>query len=77
MVRPISLRDITQGKIDPGMLSTVRINYIGSVDELEHAVPSEVVTPSPGSVSTATFTSSSALLSIMLTDIPDPSSIDF
>ena len=54
MVRPISLRDITQGKIDPGMLSTVRINYIGSVDELEHAVPSEVVTPSPGSVSNET-----------------------
>lgn len=49
-IRPISLRDITKGKIDPGMLSTLRINYIGSVDELKYDVSSKVVTPAPDSV---------------------------
>ena len=44
-VRPISLRDMREGGIDPGMISTLRINYVGSVDELSSGGLSEVVTP--------------------------------
>ncbi len=44
-VRPISLRDIREGGIDSGMLSTLRINYVGSVDELSAGGLSEVATP--------------------------------
>ena len=44
-IRPISLRDIREGGIDSGMLSTLRINYVGSVDELSTGGLSEGATP--------------------------------
>lgn len=37
-VRPISLDDILEGGINPGMLSTVRISLVGSIDDAPETV---------------------------------------
>jgi len=34
-IRPISSEDITRGGIDPGMLSTIRINFVSSIGEIK------------------------------------------
>ena len=49
LVRPISLADMTAEKISPDMLSTVRINLVGSVSETAEKV--EVETPAPSTPS--------------------------
>jgi hypothetical protein len=33
-IRPISSKDLTRGGIDPGMLSTLRINFVSTIGEL-------------------------------------------
>lgn len=37
MIRPISSEDISRGGIDPGMLSTVRFNFVNTIGELNPA----------------------------------------
>jgi predicted flap endonuclease-1-like 5' DNA nuclease len=39
MIRPISSEDISRGGIDPGMLSTVRVNFVNTIGELSAPPP--------------------------------------
>jgi hypothetical protein len=43
-IRPISSQDMAKGKIDPGMLSTLRINYVSSVTETK-TMPAAAAVP--------------------------------
>ncbi len=49
-IRPISSADINGGGIDPGMLSTIRINFVSSIGEVT-APPRTTPTPGGGGVS--------------------------
>ncbi len=51
MIRPISSDEISRGAIDPGLLSTVRINFVSTVGELQaqskpESAPQENAVPS-------------------------------